>query len=112
MKAAYIALFSVVFAYSAYQGIGPAAPDTTQQGIEKGRDSVVGGQRGGAESFPTIGAGICKLTVEEGRAAPCENCQGKGICPATGLAGLLEDHFRAGLGTDKGYLSAHWNVPQ
>lgn len=33
-------------------------------------------------------------------------------CPASDLRDLIEKHFRAGSGTDKDYLAAHWNVPR
>jgi hypothetical protein len=64
----------------------------------------------GAEAFPAISGGMCRLMISTEHSPPCGDC--KAICPAKGLAGLIEDHFRANLGGNKEYLATHWNVPQ
>jgi hypothetical protein len=117
MKSGYLALFSLVVAYSAYQGIGSSKAGFSQQEPRMSRDSAKGTEsaRPGslpaeAEQFPTISGGICRLILNGGRNAPCGDC--KAICPATDLSGLIENYFRAQSGSDKEYLAKHWKVPQ
>jgi len=117
VKAGYLALFSMVVAYSAYQGNGPLTPSLSQQESRTYRDSGkatdsarAGSSPAGAEVFPTISGGICRLTVNGDGSVPCGGC--KAICPAKELTGLIEDYFGAESGTDRAYLSTHWNVPR
>jgi hypothetical protein len=117
VKASYVALFSLVVAYSAYQGTGSLKPGSSQQELRTFRDSANATESArpanlpaGAEPFPTISGGICGLIVNGGRNAPCGDC--KAICPARELSGLIENYFRATSGSDKEYLARHWNVPK
>jgi hypothetical protein len=110
MRAGYVALLSLVVAYSAYQGTSSTKPDAPRQKSGEDHVSVLGSLQAGAEPLPTIGGGICPLTLGEGSSSPCGDC--KAICPAKRLAELIEDHFRTKLGSDQKYLAAHWNVPQ
>jgi hypothetical protein len=117
MKAGYVTLFSLVVAYSAYQGTGALKAGSSQQESKTSRDfaKAVESERPGSlpvggEPFPTISGGICPLTVDGDRKGPCGDC--KAICPANDLGGLIKDYFRAGSGSDKNYLARHWNVPQ
>jgi hypothetical protein len=116
MKAGYVTLFSLVVAYSAYQGTGALKPSSSQQESRTSRNSakaidsaLPGSSSARGEPFPTITGGICPLTVDGGRTAPCGDC--KAICPAKDLGGLIEEYFRAESRNDKNYLAKHWNVP-
>jgi hypothetical protein len=119
MKVSYVTLVSMVVAYSAYQGSGlsKAGSSSSLQAESKvARDSsmrtdaIQQGKTQDADLFPTINAGVCRLTVDGGRRAPCGDC--KTICPAKELNALIGDHFRAEAGSDQKYLAAHWAVPQ
>src|SRR5277367_4613479 len=117
MKAGYVALFSLVVAYSAYQGTSSLSPGSSQQLSGTSKDSKIAlgstlpaGLLEGAEPFPTISGGICPLSVNGVASRPCGNC--KGICPAKELSELIEDYFRAEPERDENYLATHWNVPQ
>ncbi len=113
MKAGYLALFSLVVAYSAYQGTGISSLGSASQAPKTSRDAAVVMRSqelaAGTEPFPTIGAGLCPLVLSEGH-APCGTC--KAICPAKGLTGLIEDYFRAESHGDSDFAAKHWNVPE
>jgi hypothetical protein len=116
MKAGYVALFSLVVAYSAYQGTGISSLGSAPQRPKASGDAAVGtglahpqSLAAGTEPFPTIGGGLCPLVVREGH-SPCGTC--KAICPAKGLSGLIEDYFRAEVQSDNEFADTHWNVPQ
>jgi hypothetical protein len=103
MRGVYVALFSVVLTYSAYQG-------TSSPSGSAARRSPVGLARpsAGADSFPTIAGGICDLNLDEGD--PCDGC--KVICPAQDLKSLIGDYFRGQASKkDDAFLKSHWNVP-
>src|ERR1700722_13132717 len=117
MKAGYVALFSLVVAYSAYQGTSSLGSGALQQASGSSKDSKIAagstlpvGLLEGTDPFPTISGGICPLSVNGVAGRPCGNC--KGICPAKELSELIEDYFRAEPGRDESYLATHWNVPQ
>src|ERR1700733_1054274 len=110
MRAGYVALLSLVVGFSAYRGTGSVNSDSPQQQPAATRGSGSGGLGAGDEPFPTLGAGLCRLTLDTDSTAPCREC--RAICPARALAGLIQDHFRAELGSDQEFLARHWNVPQ
>jgi hypothetical protein len=116
MRSGYVALFSLVIAYSAYQGTGSLKPAFSQQESGTSRDSSkatesvrVDSLSAGVEPLPTISGGVCRLSVNGDRIAPCGNC--RAICPARELSELIEGYFRAESGNDRQYLAAHWQVP-
>jgi hypothetical protein len=114
MRTGYLALFSVVVAYSAYQsmdlsegGAPRQPPAVVTIGAEV--DRPVRSYANQAEALPTIGGGICRLTVDGVPSPTCGDCNA--ICAAKDLGKLIEDYFRAEPGGDKKFLAAHWNVP-
>jgi len=116
MKSGYVALFGLVVAYSAYQGTGGIRQGSASSESKAPGSAVAGNQSSrpaplsaGAEPFPTIAGGTCRLTIDGGPTPPCGNC--KAVCPASDLRDLIEKQFHSGSGTDKDYLAAHWNVP-
>jgi hypothetical protein len=117
MKPGYMALFSVLIAYSAYQGVGSSTPGHSQQGSATSRDFARAtgpilsrNLPAGTAPFPTISSGICRLTVSADSNSPCGNCEA--ICPAKELSGLIETYFRAVSGNNQKFRATHWNVPQ
>jgi hypothetical protein len=117
VKTGYAALFGLVVAYSAYQGTGSLKTDVSQVLPIASRDSskTIESARlaplsAGAEPFPTISGGICRLAPSDNRNAPCGNC--KAICPAKDLGELIESYFGTDPGGDAQYLATHWNVPR
>ncbi len=119
MKAGYTTLFSLAVAYSAYQGAGSLKSEPPQQqpnstlSAAKNAESVrAGSPLAGAQPFPSIAGGICRLNVTGNSNGPCGNCQA--ICPAAGLSELIKNYFSAESGNDKDkqYLAQHWNVPR
>jgi len=116
MKAGYAALFSLVVAYSAYQGTGSLMPGSSPHELRTSRDAAKATESArprsvpaGAEPFPMISGGICRLTVSGNHTRPCGGC--KSICPAKELSDLIEDYFRSEPGNDTEYLGTHWQVP-
>jgi hypothetical protein len=120
MKAGYAALFSLVVAYSAYQGAGPPSSNSSQSTVQQSSDAVRSthvrsyGLLPGAEPLPTIDGGICPLKVNESGGAPCGAC--KAICPASGLHDLISDYFGAEPANEPAdatkFREEHWNVPK
>ncbi len=115
MKPGYVALFSLIVAYSAYQGTGISSLGAASQGPKASREAAavpahLQNLSAATEPFPTIGGGLCPLVVKEGY-LPCGTC--KAMCPARGLSGLIEDYFRAeDQSSDNDFAATHWNVPQ
>ena len=116
MKTGYVALFSLLVVYSAYQGTSSLTPGSAQRESKTTRDPTQTTESArsrrssaGTDPFPTIGGGICRLTVNGDHTPPCEDC--KEICPANELRELIEDYFRADPGNDRKYLKEHWDVP-
>lgn len=112
MRAGYVALFSVVLTYSAYQGTSslPERPSSQTNALgSAARRNPAGVTRPSvsADSFPTIAGGICDLNFDRGD--PCDGC--KVICPAQDLKSLIGDYFRGQSGKDDAFLKSHWNVP-
>jgi hypothetical protein len=119
MKAGYVALFGMVVAYSAYQGGGASnnvssqATSRTSGSSEKTMKAVPPPKSKGGQPLPTIGGGMCKLTINEDSNGPCGKCTA--ICPARGLIELIQDYFRTQSRSDPKslqYLPSHWYVPQ
>jgi hypothetical protein len=117
MKNGYVALFGLAVAFSAYQGTSGVRQNSASSESKASGSAVAGNQSSrpaplspGAEPFPTIAGGICRLTIDGGATPPCGQCNA--VCPASDLRDLIEKHFRSGTDTDKDYLAAHWNVPQ
>jgi len=120
MKTGYVALLSMVVAYSAYQGGGAsnAVPATQAQGTAResanvARTAPAGHAKVETELFPTIGRGMCQLNLNKDADGPCGECDT--ICPAKGLTDLIEDYFRAEALEDPESLRfarRHWYVPQ
>jgi hypothetical protein len=120
MKAGYAALFSLVVAYSAYQGTGSLSPDSSQSTTRQSSDAVSSrhvrsyGLLPGAEPLPSIDGGICPLKVNESGGAPCGAC--KAICPASGLRDLISDYFGPEPANETAdaakFREEHWNVPK
>ena len=119
MKAGYLALFAMVLAYSGYQGGGTSnnvssqTTSRTSGSSEKTMKAVPPPKSKGGQPLPTIGGGMCQLTINEDSNGPCGGCTA--ICPAVGLTELIQGYFRAQTPSDPKslkYLSKHWYVPQ
>jgi hypothetical protein len=102
MKAGYAALFTVVVAYTAYQGTSPSKPASSRQESRSSSDTL--------EHFPTIAGGVCKLNLDGTKSTPCADC--KAVCPAKELTELIEDYFRAETGGSKDKSVTPWGVPK
>jgi hypothetical protein len=117
MKASYLALFGMVFAYSAYQGTGTSDQVRRPPKAELSGDSAAVNKSGNlrispieVEPLPAISAGVCSLVVRGNLKAACGNCTA--LCPAEQLTELIDDYFRPQLARDEEYWAGHWHVPQ
>ena len=113
MRAGYVALLSVVFTYSAYQGTnsprGTHVAETNPSATEERRSPArVAHSFVGPDFFPTIAGGLCPLNFDSGD--PCDGC--KSVCPAQDLKGLIGDYFRGQSEKDDPFSQSHWNVPR
>jgi len=111
-----MALFTLAVAYSAYQGAGSLKPGsspweskTSGRSANANESARLSDLTTGADPFPTIGAGICRLTVNGEPHSPCGSC--KAICPAEEFTDLIEHYFRAESGNDGYNLATPWKVP-
>src|ERR1700758_1710364 len=115
MRAGYAALFGLVVAYSVYQGSGLPTSVQPQPGSlpssNVGQESLQPAKLPpGAEAFPTIARGTCRLEITANPGAPCGACVA--LCPAKDLSALIEDYFYTAAGAEPQYTATHWNVPE